>query len=501
MYARIHLPPSISSHIRLRTFHLTAHLPRPQTAEARGGTRLAHSPVLGANPILRQHPNPPLLFISSPSPPIHSHPSHPISSHLISSHLISSRPPLPTHSALVAASIVDAHDGLLEWTKEQIESIVVDVRAAQVSAEITSLAIGFISLDIKFDELVKLLGGRKPSIHGSYNKSGAWGSILASSLDNSSSYITDVPLAMGHADTILRCLWVDVAGCDAVSTGGIGLKSMAIEAVSHLTPAHTKEFFEDFFTRIALAAHRMRSRRTVDLASGGLTLPLVDFAALAAESVIIIQDPLIAKQASDQHVDARMEERRLAEAAAAAKAGAKRTMPPAAASAPPSTTAAGAPAPTATPTVSKRKAKASFAAAVVAGPPAAATSAAIVTTSAPTSSPPPPPPVPRTNIPPSTDATAWSTPTWAPGSITSLSRKVAGAGSAVQHFNHECARTGLVNFPCAIQSLTGTCRGAVGGCNTCTVQAKLTTGATPVPIGLIAKIKAAADADTASRIV
>ena len=28
---------------------------------------------------------------------------------------------LPLPSALVAASIVDAHDGLLEWAKEQIE--------------------------------------------------------------------------------------------------------------------------------------------------------------------------------------------------------------------------------------------------------------------------------------------------------------------------------------------------------------------------------------------
>jgi hypothetical protein len=32
--------------------------------------------------------------------------------------------------------------------------------AAQVSAEINSLAIGFLSLDIKYDEVVKLLGGR-----------------------------------------------------------------------------------------------------------------------------------------------------------------------------------------------------------------------------------------------------------------------------------------------------------------------------------------------------
>ena len=451
-------------------------------------------------------PQPPSsrTFLSSLS----THPSHLIHllpSSLIPSHLISSRLPSlslpPLSSALVAASIVDAHDGLLEWAKEQIETVVVDVRAAQVSAEINSLAIGFLSLDIKYDEVVKLLGGRKPSIHGSYNKAGAWGSTLASSPDNSSSYITDVPLAMGNADIILQRLWIDVAGCDRVATGGIGLRVMATEAVSHLTPAHTKEFFEDFFTRIALAAHRMRSRRTVDLASGEPTLPLVDFAGLAAESVVLIQDPLIAKQASDLHVDARMEERRLAEAATAAKAGAKRTMPPAAASAPPSTTAAAAqPAPTATPALSKRKAKLTFAAATAAGSPAAATSTAVVTTSAPISSSPPPSPAPHTTIPP-TDPTAWSTPTWAPGSITSLSRKVAGAGSAVQHFNWECARTGLAHFPCAIQSLTGTCRGAAGGCLTCKAQAALTTGATPVPVGILAKIKAAADADTARRIV
>ena len=76
-----------------------------------------------------------------------------------------------------------------------------------------------------------------------------------------------------------------------------------------------------------------------------------------------------------------------------------------------------------------------------------------------------------------------------------------GHGSAVQHFNYECARLAIADFPCAIQSLTGSCRGAAGSCNTCARQAALQGGLTPVPKGLVAKIKAAADGNTAGRIV
>ena len=78
---------------------------------------------------------------------------------------------------------------------------------------------------------------------------------------------------------------------------------------------------------------------------------------------------------------------------------------------------------------------------------------------------------------------------------------VTGSGSAVQHFNFECARLGLTEFPCAIQSLTGACRGAAGGCRTCANQTTLAGGPTAVPVGLVARIKRSADPDTAKRIV
>jgi hypothetical protein len=441
-------------------------------------------------PRLRQHPESPPTALALP-PVISSHLIPSISSHLVPSHShrISSFLPhliLPIPSALVAASIVDAHDGLLEWIKTEIETVVTDVRVAQVRDEITSLAIGFITLDINYDELVKLLGGREPTESGSINKSGAWGSILASSADNTSSYITDVPEAMIHADAILQRLWIEIAGCDPVSTGGVGLKAMAKTAVAHLTPEHCKLFFVDFFTRIALAAHRMRSRRTVDSISGEQTLPLVSFAALAAESVRHVQDPLIAKQASKADVDARLAEI----AAASAKAGAKRPLP-----APAVTTPAANATPTATPG-GKRKARTPAAAPAAAASSSAATGPVAAIISAGTApSPPPPPPAPEA------PEEGWTTPTWAVGSIISLSKKLPDSGSAVQHFNAECARLAVTNFPCAIQALTGSCRGAAGGCRTCRDQAALKTGPTPVPIGLVARIKRSADPDTAKRIL
>jgi hypothetical protein len=384
---------------------------------------------------------------------------------------------------------VDAHDGLCEWAKTEIEKVVHDVRVAGVRDEIAALAIGFISLDISYEAVVKLLGGRQPSESGPVNKAGAWGSTLASSSDKTSSYITDVPEAMDQADIILQRLWIEVAGCDATPSGGLGLKAMAKIAVSHLTPENVKLVFEDLFTRLALAAHRMRSRRIVDSASGEQSLPLVNFAALAAETVRIIQDPLIAKQASKADVDAR-----LAEIAQAAKAGDKRPLPAAA------TVTAAATTPTAGAAGKQRKGRVSAAAAAATSP-NAASGLTVIAAAAP--APPAPPPSLPTAVPETAAAVdaGWSSPTWAVGSIVSVSKKVTGSGSAVQHFNFECARLGLAEFPCAIQSLTGACRGAAGGCRTCANQAALAGGPTAVPVGLVARIKRSADPDTAKRIV
>ena len=390
---------------------------------------------------------------------------------------------------------MDAHDGLFEWAKTEIEKVVSDVRVAGVRDEIAALAIGFISLDISYDAVVKLLGGRQPSESGPVNKAGAWGSTLASSSDKTSSYITDVPEAMDQADIILQRLWIEVAGCDATPTGGLGLKAMAKIAVSHLTPENVKLVFEDLFTRLALAAHRMRTRRLVDSASGEQSLPLVNFTALAAETVRIIQDPLIAKQAAKADVDARLAEIDAARAAQATKAGDKRPLLAAASVA--------ASAVAATPTVGaagkQRKGRASVAPAAATSP-SAASGLTVIAAAAPAPAPPPSLPTAAPDTAAAADA-GWSTPTWAVGSIVSVSKKVTGSGSAVQHFNFECARLGLTEFPCAIQSLTGACRGAAGGCRTCANQTTLAGGPTAVPVGLVARIKRSADPDTAKRIV
>ena len=55
-------------------------------------------------------------------------------------------------------------------------------------------------------------------------------------------------------------------------------------------------------------------------------------------------------------------------------------------------------------------------------------------------------------------------------------------------------------MPCAIHELGNSCRGPPT-CRKCTAQAALGAHATKTPPGLCAKIKAACDTDTASRIV
>jgi hypothetical protein len=71
--------------------------------------------------------------------------------------------------------------------------------------------------------------------------------------------------------------------------------------------------------------------------------------------------------------------------------------------------------------------------------------------------------------------------------------------SAVEHFNWECRHLGMQDMPCAMQELTGGCRGAPS-CRTCEKQG---TRAAPIaaPAGLVQKIKLACDANTSGRIV
>ena len=357
-----------------------------------------------------------------------------------------------------------------------------DLRVAEVRDEISALAISFLTLDIKYDDVVKLLGGIQPSTVGTINQTGCWGSIVSPSSDNASSYTTDVVKAMGFADAILERLWIHVAGCPAALGGGIGLKKMAEVAVKHLTAANTKALFEYFFKRAALQASRMRSRRTTDPVNGDSTITIIDFSSIASESVLYKQEPACLKQSTDERVDARFEE------LTAGKAGEKRRLTPAGTTPSPSPSPAPAPTVAGTIKVSKKPA--------TGDPPKSGTlktSISFAPSPSPSpapAQPPPPPPAPGPD--------GW-TPSWAAGSITSLAKKATGSYTAVQHFNYECGRLGLPSFPCAIQELTGTCRGAPA-CITCQRQAALGARSIAAPDGLVAKIKAACNTDTAGRI-
>lgn len=96
-------------------------------------------------------------------------------------------------------------------------------------------------------------------------------------------------------------------------------------------------------------------------------------------------------------------------------------------------------------------------------------------------------------------APSW-TPTYAANSITRLVDNANKRG-AVEHFNWECQQLGMREIPCAFQELTQNCRGGAGGCRTCAAQDQRGAQRIAAPSGIVAKIKAASNADTASRII
>jgi hypothetical protein len=94
-------------------------------------------------------------------------------------------------------------------------------------------------------------------------------------------------------------------------------------------------------------------------------------------------------------------------------------------------------------------------------------------------------------------------PSFAPLSISRLIDK-ANKNAAIDAFDFICKQQGLAaHMPCAIKELTGSCQGPPQ-CRKCTAQAALIAGggtATTVPAGLVAKVKAACNPDTAGRII
>ena len=408
------------------------------------------------------------------------------------SHLIASHRHLPHRIAIAAAtapSLVEAHDSVVEWVQDKIEGVVHDIRVPSAREKIDALAASFVSGAISYEPLVELLGGRQPSEAGSVHTEGAWGVTTESGANGTSSYITDVVEAAGHADSILGPLWGELAGCTGATRDGVGLKALARQAVAKLSAANTKKVFEDFFQRFSLASHRMRTRRDVDH-DGNWVVTLVDFDELRKRSVTLVLDPAINQQNSEAAVDQRFAD--LVASAGQKRGSAALTLAPS-----PSGGPSQAPAPSPAPGRNRKKddrapspAPASATGATAPSPSPAATAPG------PAASAPQPAPSPA---PSSAPGPAWK-PTYAPGSITSLIKKVQGSKSAVEHFNYECGLLNLPIYPCAMHELSGKCRGAQGGCRACEGQAKRSPPI-PAPPGLVAKIKLACDASTAAMLI
>lgn len=423
---------------------------------------------------------------------------------------------MPRRSALagfIATEISCARQAAYEWVKQEIEAIVDKRRVASVADDISNLALTFIHLVIDHELIVRLLGGRRPAAKGAASfGAGTWGST------SEGAYKVDIPLAYQHAFKILGKLWGRGFGSPTTEED-FGLPQRARDTVSQLSAANANAYWVDFWERVALAAEHFRTRASSSVP---------DFEALATETDEVKLTPIISQQEAQEAARAEATAVATAVATSIASAGQKRLASgnPTAAS-----VASPAPAPASTAgqsgksTAKQRKANAraaahqagtAAAAPAPAGAPASAatTFATVVASPAPAPAPAAPAPAPAVQQSRVTAAAAPApspghreqsaaqtapTPSWAAGSITRFSDKDSKLG-AVECFNFECRRLGLGQaMPCAIQSLTGACRGPPG-CRTCVQQAQRSPP-TPTPAGLVAKIKGAADANTASRII
>ena len=162
-------------------------------------------------------------------------------------------------AGLVSCTITNANGNLIDFAKAEIEEIIDARRLCDVVDKVDTLAIGLVCGVIDFDIAVELLGGRKPAkeqhrVHqATAFGRGAWGSASAAT------YVTDVPLAMGHIGEIAGHIWGDGAGVAKGEEAGFGLKQLATEAVAALSPLNTKVLFEDVFKRIGMACMLYRT--------------------------------------------------------------------------------------------------------------------------------------------------------------------------------------------------------------------------------------------------
>lgn len=264
-----HTSPYLTSEGDLRSAHHSSggSLIHPSLVPTRGSEHGPLCPGLHSAPSTLPGAATPPLAPPSIKSSIHQNPS------------IKSQPRSPRPaSGLVASSIVDAREGIHEWVRKEIEDVVGDKRVAAVRHDIdtltTKIIAGFLAEDdtskpLVYPLFVKLLGGRKASKKGAAKASmGAWGSTAEEH------YAQDVPTAATHLDRILTAIYVDTFGCDKSPQGGIGLAAMAREAAAALNAANMQSLIVDYFSRLALATERMRTRRVVDPSTSSATLSL-----------------------------------------------------------------------------------------------------------------------------------------------------------------------------------------------------------------------------------
>ena len=415
---------------------------------------------------------------------------------------------------VIATEITNARSDVLEWIKEQLEDVIDRRRTASVKDEIDQLALAILTMLWDAANVllaVHLLGGRKPSkksrsLHGA----GSWGVL------DQASYKVCIPRAFSHLGRIIGQVWGVAFGCSLTEGADFGISRRADAAAEQLSCENCKLFLLDWGERITEAAERFRTRRPTELP---------DIEALGDETEDEKLTPIITKQDAEEAAEARADSR---VTQLLASAGVKRpASSPAASSAsqpvvaqlvaqPSGGAQAAAPSGQQPPLSKTAKRKAS----------AAAKAAALASGVQPAQPQPKQTPVtfaqvaqggqvrlptpaqiaavgPAAPAAAASPAAAGWAPSFQPGEFQrpfSDEKATPVVHGAVAGFNWSCRHEhGLsAHMPCAIQSLTGTCRGPPS-CRTCAAQAQRQPP-TPTPAGLVAKVKAACNAATAQMI-
>ena len=391
-------------------------------------------------------------------------------------------------TGLVPTTIVNARDELSTYIRKLLEQVVHQRRVAEVADDLKILATQIQCLTIDLDLAVRLLGGTRPSSDRGKSKhgKGRWGSI------DEAHFATDVPAALQHLGVIVAATWGSAGGMTMPSDlADLGWNDLAREVVGSLSHTNTAEFFKDFFQRLSLSAVHMRTRKSP---SGSVELPDVD--ALAAETSEIHFKPVISEQNAEQA--AREEAKKYCDAAIA---GLKR--PSNAVNSSQAAPAASNPAANTGPKPKKApKGAASSTSATGTTTAPAPTPATAPAATAPT-------PAGSAGTTPRTAASFAPSPAptspWTPadGTISKFIDSKDHKG-AVEYFDYLCKQAGLsAALPCAIDhmDLRG-CHGAPG-CRKCVkLDALVATGQpkTPVPAGVVDRVRAACDANTAAKI-